>query len=178
MLLKNNVLSLFLENPTTEFYLRELAKRAKCSTTAVHSSATELIKDGVVLQQRKGVYRVFKANRLAEAFRNLKRFYTADKLLSSGLIDHLETLFHHPEAVVLFGSAAKGEDTEKSDLDIFVLASPRDVDMDAYESKLGKSIRLLVFDNAMLERAKKKNPELVNNILNGLILRGYLKVLP
>jgi hypothetical protein len=32
-------------------------------------------------------------------------------------------------------------------------------------------------DREEFELAKKRNPELVNNILSGVVLRGYLKVL-
>jgi hypothetical protein len=36
---------------------------------------------------------------------------------------------------------------------------------------------LQLFNKAEFEIAKKKNKELINNVINGVILKGYLEVL-
>ena len=76
-----------------------------------------------------------------------------------------------PDAIILFGSAAKGEDLKESDIDLFVLAEEKKLDLQKYEKLLGRKINILAE-----ESFSKLSKELRNNIINGIILYGYLKV--
>ena len=42
---------------------------------------------------------------------------------------------------------------------------------------MGKEISLHIFDKNSLEKSKKSNSELINNISNGIVLSGELEVL-
>ena len=75
------------------------------------------------------------------------------------------------KSIVLFGSAARGEDTENSDLDIFIQAAAVDLKLGEYEKLLKRKISILLDHNL-----KEMSKELLNNIINGEILYGYLKV--
>lgn len=77
----------------------------------------------------------------------------------------------HPQAIILFGSGAKGEYVQKSDIDLFVLSSEKQVDVVKYELKLKRKINILLKDNY-----NQLSPELFNNIINGYKLKGYIKL--
>ena len=180
MLLNNNtegVVKLFFGSPTREFHLREISRLAKISTTAANSVLKKLLKENIITKQKKGTYDIYQANRKDKEFREMKKFYNVQNLRRSGFVSFLEGEFNYPEAIVLFGSASKGEDIEESDIDIFILGTKRSVDTSMYEKKFGRKIMLLVLSKEEFESAKKRNPELVNNIANGIVLYGYLKVL-
>ena len=76
-----------------------------------------------------------------------------------------------PDVIILFGSVSKGEDIKESDLDLFVLSDKEKIDLSLFEKKLNKKINIF-FDNNF----NKLSKELRNNIINGVILKGYLKV--
>ena len=90
--------------------------------------------------------------------------------MDSGVIEHIqkETL---PSSMILFGSGAKGTFTEESDIDIFVEAKETKLNLAKYEKKLGKKINIL-FEKSINELSK----ELRNNIINGCLLQGYIRI--
>lgn len=178
MLPKNNIDSQFFEKPTSRFQLRELARLTKLSTTAVKAALERLLEEKIIKTEKDKHYVFYKANWDASEYKWAKKFYNVKKILASGLLEHLEETLNYPEAIVLFGSAAKGEDAERSDIDIFALVTvKREPMIETYVKKISRPIRILVMDKAEFKLAKKKNPELINNILNGIILKGYLEAL-
>ncbi len=117
-----------------------------------------------------GSYTTYLANWDNPAFKRLMKSRTLDLISESGLLDYLFDSCQ-PSAVVIYGSALRGEDTAQSDIDLYVQAKSRKVDLSKYEKALGRSIQPLFepdFD--------KIGKELRNNIINGVVLQGYLKV--
>ncbi|MEK6800958.1 MAG: nucleotidyltransferase domain-containing protein, partial [Nanoarchaeota archaeon] len=92
------------------------------------------------------------------------------ELRNSGLIDYLWEKMS-PEVIILYGSYAKGESVENSDIDFFILGKEKNVELKSFEKKLGKKTHI-IFKESLNEISK----ELKNNILNGIILKGYVKV--
>ena len=76
-----------------------------------------------------------------------------------------------PDVIILFGSASKGEDIMESDIDLFLISRERELDILDFETKLKRNISLLFSENF-----GELSNELKNNIINGVILKGYLKV--
>jgi predicted nucleotidyltransferase len=175
---KNNILMQFLEKPTSRFQLRELARLTKLSTTAVKSALKKLLEENIIKTEKEKHYVFYKVNWDALEYKWAKKFYSINKIFASGLIKYLDEQLNYPEAIVLFGSAARGEDAERSDIDLFVFSvNKKELNLKEFEKKLGKPIMLQLFNKAEFEIAKKKNKELINNVINGVILKGYLEVL-
>ena len=91
------------------------------------------------------------------------------KIYLSGILDYLEekTL---PKCIVLFGSAAKGNYYKDSDIDLFIQSSERILELKSFEKKLGHKIHI-IFESEL----KNLSKELFNNILNGIVLYGFVK---
>lgn len=115
------------------------------------------------------VKETFKANRDDELFRLYKKYDFILRVKQSGLLDYIYDSCI-PEVIILFGSASKGEDIEESDIDLFVQAKDKKINVEKYEKLLNRKISLFFEENF-----SKLNNELKNNILNGIILRGYIK---
>jgi predicted nucleotidyltransferase len=178
MLPKNNIDLQFFEKPTSRFQLRELARLTKLSTTAVKAALGRLLEEKIIKIEKEKHYVFYRANWDASDYKWAKKFYNVQKILASGLLEHLDEKLNYPEAIILFGSAAKGEDAERSDIDIFVLSvNKKEVDLKVFEKKLGKPIILQIFNKEDVEIAKKKNKEFLNSIVNGIVLKGYLELL-
>jgi len=179
MLLKNNtnkILKFFFASPSKKFQLRELARVSRISTTGVKAALSELLADKIITKNRDK-YEFYEANRNCEVYKFFKKFYNAKMLFDIGIVDHLEKEFNHPEVIMLFGSASRGEDAEKSDVDIFVLTPvDKELDLKKFNEKLNREVKLIVMNKEEFEKAKEKSPELINSITNGIVLRGFLEV--
>ncbi len=164
------ILQEFFDFPTQGFLIREICRRTKITQPSVVLHLRELLKDGLIIKEEAKPYALFKANRDNEIFKILKVFNIVLRIKNSGLLDHIWD-YVNPDVVVLFGSAARGEDIESSDIDLFVQGKEKKVSLDKYEKALNRKISLFFKENFI-----RLNPELKNNILNGIVLRGYLKV--
>ncbi len=164
------LLKLFLDNPTESFRLRELSRLSKISPPSVMNYLAEFEKQGLIKKYEKRKVPYYQAIRDNEDFKQYKKLSILFELHKSGLIDYLwDELV--PEVIILFGSFSLGEDTETSDIDLFVQASEKKLNLGKYEKMLGKEIN--IFYESKFSRLSK---ELKNNIINGTKLKGYLKV--
>lgn len=171
------VLNEFLQTPTKRFQLRELSRLTKLSTTAVKRLLVALVDEELIKETHEKNYYFFEANRGNERYKLVKKLVLIYSLESDGVLTCLCRALNHPEAVILFGSASHGEDTENSDIDLFVLSEvKRHLSLKAFEKALKRRINVLIMNKKEFEAAKSKNPELVNNLVNGILLRGYLEV--
>lgn len=165
------VLEFFLRNPTGEFHLRELARVLHISFPWTRRVVSELAKKGFLLRKKAHNLILVKANKDFELFRALKRSYNLFALYKSGLVSKLADLYGRPEAIVLFGSFSRGEDTEQSDVDIAVVTKKTlTADLSSFEKQLQRKIRITEV------RIDAMDSEFVSTLANGVVLAGYLEV--
>ncbi|MEM3113470.1 MAG: nucleotidyltransferase domain-containing protein [Candidatus Pacearchaeota archaeon] len=168
--IKYNVLSVFFNSPTKGFQIREISRLIKLGQPSVTNYLKALEKEGFIIKDNNGIYPSFKANRENNLFRLYKKFDMVFKINSSGLLDYLYNNCL-PSSIILFGSASKGEDIESSDIDIFIQSKEKKLNLEKYEKILNRKISLF-FEQDF----NKISNELKNNILNGVVLNGYIKV--
>ncbi|MCX9025418.1 MAG: nucleotidyltransferase domain-containing protein [Candidatus Methanoperedens sp.] len=172
---KWKVLKVFFENPNPEgagFQLREIGRITNLATTSVKRYLDELDNEELVLlsKHRIHAYPVYRANMDSEKFRFLKKIDTIMTLKDSGLIEFLDSEYM-PDVIILFGSASRGEDTIKSDIDLYLMCKETKMDLQDFEKKIKRKISLFFGEDF-----GELSNELKNNIINGTILKGYLKV--
>lgn len=171
------VLQEFFDRPGHRFQLRELSRASGISFPSVRGHVRSLEKEGLVRKVREGVYESYAGNTEDRMFRLYKAMDMVVRIHESGLVNALERGLSYPAAIVLFGSCAEGTDTEGSDADMFVMAKEKELDPKRYEKQLKRGISLHFMDSEEFRKARESSPELVNNIANGIVLYGYLKVL-
>ncbi len=164
------VLSAFFERPTERLQLREIARLAKLAPLSTMNYLKEFVAQGLIIRSKKRMYPTYQANRDSEAFKRLKRQNTVWKLYDSGFVDYVVSECS-PDAVILFGSASRGEDVETSDIDVCIIAAECPLTLKLYEKMLQRKIA--PFFSKTFEEL---SPELKNNILNGTVLYGYVQV--
>jgi predicted nucleotidyltransferase len=178
MLQKDNrhkILKLFFEDPLPKgigFQLREISRKAKLAPTSVKRYLNELEKEKLIIKKKHRIhnYPIYYANRENEYFMFLKKIDMIQSIKESGLLDYLKNTCM-PDAIILFGSASRGEDIKDSDIDLFLLCKEKKLDLEKYEKGLKRKINIFFESNF-----DKLSKELKNNIINGVILEGYLKV--
>jgi len=178
MLQKDNrhkILSIFFEDPLPKgigFQLREISRKVKIATTSVKRYLCELEKEKLIIKTKHRIhgYPVYYANRENENFKFLKKLDITLAIKKSGLQEYLFEICM-PEVIILFGSASLGEDLKDSDIDLFILSKEEKLNLRKFEKILNRKINLFFNNNF-----NKLSKELKNNILNGVILKGYLTV--
>ena len=164
------ILGVFFDSPARNFQLREISRLTHISLPSVINHVKSLEKQGFLRKRKNGVYESYSADK-TKKFKVYKRNDILLRIEETGLIEFIADRVQ-PNTIVLFGSAARGEDVEDSDIDLFVLSEEAELDLKSFEDKLKRKIRIM-FEKDIRELPK----ELMNNIINGIILYGYLKVL-
>ena len=168
-------LKFFLENPYGDVYLRQLAKKLSLSVFATKKYADLLLKENLILEERKANLRYFKANTSNLFFKHLKIAFSIDLLMKSGLIYFLNENLANVSSIVLFGSMAKGEDNKNSDVDILIIGKEKSRNLDKFEEKIGKEINLHIFSWSEWSKQSEENRAFyLEVILFGIPLHGEL----
>lgn len=168
------VAELIFNRPNAVFHIRGLAKETGLSTTAVIRAVEEL--SGVLIIEKTAITTNVKANVESEAYRFYKKIFNLYGLERYNIIQTLKDAYR-AKAIVLFGSFAKGEDIEESDVDILILTSHKETtDINRYIAECGKLLNRHI-NLHVLNSLEKSSPEFKNAIANGVVLHGYIKVI-
>mgnify|MGYP005627168217 CR=1 FL=1 len=170
---KNNqyrILELFIEFSTKDFSIRGIARNLKLSHATVLKYINDLEKLEFIKKKEETLYPTYFANTQNKNYKFHKKEYLVSKLFDSGIIEFIQKEIL-PSSIILFGSVAKATFTEDSDIDIFVEAKETRLNFAKFEKKLKRKVNILFEPNI-----NGLSKELRNNIINGIILYGYIKV--
>lgn len=167
------LLLFFLENPTREFYEKQVKEKTGLSLGATNKYLIRLAAENLLSLERRGKMKFFKLNRENMLVRQLKITYS----LSLPIIDSLKEIGEKLGVkLYLYGSVIRGEDVEDSDWDVLVLGNVRLEDLEKailpIRRKFEKKIKLMVFkrnewikmaekDPAFYERVERDKIELI-----------------
>ncbi len=170
--IKTRIREHFFVNPSDRLRVRQIEKKLDLPLPSVIRYCRELKKEGILKTLVIGGITLYTADRAGDSFLLEKRLYNIGQLYKTGLVDHVRKELHNP-VMIVFGSYEKGEDTEGSDIDIYVQTpSKKRTDIGRFERMLGRKIQLF-FHKSPDEIGNK---HLANNILNGTVLNGFLEV--
>jgi len=173
---KLTILKPFFEDPNRKFSIRELSRILKINHTTVRQYLNKLVKEELLSSKKERVY-LFYHLILSRKTLNLKLYYNLEKVRNSNLIEELEKAYDLP-VIVLFGSYAFARDDVNSDIDVCLISNvEKEFLAEKYEKSLNRKISLHKFSKDSWGKAKKSNPNLVNNVCNGIVLSGELVVL-
>ena len=166
---QNRILNEFFIRPTYKFNIRELARCTGLNPNTVLNWVNLFEKEGIVKKK-------IKENR-SEVFLNLdnnltirkKRIYNLAKTYDSGIVDFLAEKYS-PLSISIIGSYSKGEDIEKSDIDIVVITNKKEtINLTRFEKLFRRKLHFIV------EERKNLSEEFFNNLINGIVLYGALR---
>jgi predicted nucleotidyltransferase len=167
-----NILKIFFEEPAREFNVREVARILKIAPATASKELGRFAKANILNQRKERMFLLYKADLGSQDYRDLKVYYLLHKIREMGLIDALNNFYLKP-AIILFGSAAAGMDTETSDIDLLVISEKvTEFDVKAkFEKKLKRKLQIIPVKNI----SDLKNEHLINNVLNGHKIQGNIK---
>lgn len=165
------VLNHFFRNPADEVHIRGLADTIDKPYSSVRNALQELEEHGFVEKREESKMVFYTADQDSDRFRRRKQLHNLQVLYDSRVVGALEERFR-PDAIVLFGSYLQGTDRADSDIDLAIV-NGRDtaIDLDTYETELGRTIHLV-----HVEDTRNEEPEFRNTLANGHVLSGHLTV--
>ena len=170
--IKKEIKDFFFTNPTTKLRVRQIERSVKVPLPSVIRYTTELEKGGILKSTAIANVKFYSADRISKTFLIEKKFSNIKMLFLSGLMDFLVKELSNP-LIIVFGSYAKGEDVENSDIDLYVETSVKnEIMLDKFEKKMQRRIQIFKYKKIQ----DIKNKDLANNIINGIILNGFLEV--
>lgn len=133
---RDKILEIFQKKPK-ERYLSEIAKEAKISVERAHTYLKEMSDSGYLLKEKRGNMVFYKLNFDNELLINELGFIELKKKqnfiekniiigkLMNKLVKVLKEKVDELRVIFLFGSVARGEHSEKSDIDVLVVVSKK-----------------------------------------------------
>lgn len=156
-----NDLKPFFEDVFREISVREYGKEMKISPPTASKQLKSLENEGLLISNARGIYIYFRASKEFVLFRQMARTYWYCTLFP--LTDKLyEDILY--KKIILFGSLAKAENTNKSDIDLYLDIAERKVDVSKLQKATKRAIQLH-FINSL------KNENLRKNIEAGVMIR-------
>ena len=170
--IREKIKEYFFVHPTAKLRVREIQRVLKLPLPSVIRYCKELEKEGILAIIETGSVRFYTGNRSSEKYLLEKKLYNIKIVYESGLIEYIRQLLSN-STIILFGSFAKGEDIEGSDIDLYVeTLSKKELDLEKFEKVLERKIQ--IFRHKSLKNISNTN--LANNIINGIILNGFVQV--
>ena len=157
--------------PSVKMRVRQLERTLNLPLPSIIRYCRELESEKILRRQVIGNVTFYTSNRVEEFFLE-KKLFNIKSLHESGLLNFLKIELSNP-VIILFGSYARGEDVESSDIDLYIeTLSKKKLNLKKYEEKLSRNIH--IFEKRSIKQIKNKH--LVNNILNGITLNNQIEV--
>ncbi|PIO03610.1 hypothetical protein COX85_00355 [Candidatus Micrarchaeota archaeon CG_4_10_14_0_2_um_filter_55_9] len=167
-------LELFAKHPETWYYSSEAAKHANQSAGSSTRLLDQLVKDGFLTSMQKGKMKFYRAHSKGPAMRSFKIFLTCMTLQPLRKELHLGS---GANKMILYGSAARGEDTSSSDLDLLCVTQDKELtkkkiseEVAKIEREAERIINITYKTNVEYHREAEKNPAFHENVENGITL--------
>jgi predicted nucleotidyltransferase len=167
--IKGKITEYFFLNPTARLRVRQIEREVEVALPSAIRYAKELEQEGILKLTKIAGVNLYSADRSSREFLLEKKLFNLKQI--SPLVDYLIEHWSNP-TIVIFGSYARGEDVEGSDVDIYLQTSAKKVDLKNFEKQLSRGIQLFIHRNIH----QVKNKELANNIINGVTLNGFIEV--
>ena len=173
------VMHWFFSYPLKEVSLNDLIHHIKISKTTANKIVKRLAKEGFLKITILG--KIWRISCVQQHEFNITRKipYQLELIYESEIIEAVLKHTINPRVIVLFGSYRKGDDVESSDIDIAVETFENE-EVSIFElgllSQMGYRNNVKV--NVLTFSRNKVDLNLFSNIVNGIVLYGFLEARP
>jgi predicted nucleotidyltransferase len=175
----DKVLNWFFSFPNKEMSLNGLSEKLQISKATANRIVHQLAKEEFLKIEVLGKIWRISCNQKHHYNLTRKIGHNLIMIYDARIIEEIYKVIKNSRAIMLFGSYRKGDDTEKSDIDIAVeIIDNKDIQIIELGviPKLGYRNNVTV--NLHVFSRKKIDLNLFSNIANGIVLEGFLEVRP
>ena len=173
------VLHWFFSFPDRFIGLNDLSVELGIAKKTAKDVVLKLIDEGFLSKEEIGKAWRISCNHEHFYNQSLKITYNLEMVFLSGIIQEIYKIFPDARSIILFGSYRKGDDNDKSDIDIAVVVLNNEGMKIVELGAIGKfGYRVDVPVNLHVFSRNKVDLNLFANISNGIVLDGFLEVHP
>jgi predicted transcriptional regulator with HTH domain len=163
--IRADVLSLLLNSPDEQFYIREIATLLRKNPSGIKRELDNLETMGIVTSERIVNLKYFQANKESPLFSELKNLITK----SLGLPGALKAVLRASgaKAAFLYGPYAEGNDVDAVDLFVIGASSSLTKELKDLEKRFGQKLSCSMMDEEEYRVKKKKGDANLKRLLSG-----------
>jgi len=167
------ILSKLIMNANRSLYIRQLSRELGLTFSVVYKELENLKDLGLVTEERKGRLRLFTINKDSVIYDELRRLLLKTAALGQHLRSSLPELKKAKYALI-YGSVARGEELETSDVDLLVVGDIAEENLIAgvrkVEEEIGREINYILWSEREFERRAKTKHHLLKEIADNPII--------
>jgi len=160
------------------YCLNEIAKSTGISCGTIYPSLTELLETRIVLQRKVGRSLLYTVNKNHILFHKIKELIDFEKKSLQIVAEEFASSIpkKNIKAIVLFGSVARGEFTEKSDIDVLIVYKNKNLkkEIDYLIDKLLDTYDVHIIPVFLTEKEIRERIKIFDNFIINLINEGRL----
>ncbi|MCK9603550.1 MAG: nucleotidyltransferase domain-containing protein [Candidatus Omnitrophica bacterium] len=160
------VLSYLAQDPSKEFLASEIQKTTLASRAGVYFALKELMRQGLVSQERRGkviFYRIVYDDAAIKQFKILKNVFSLRPIVAK--------LKPFSRKIVLYGSYSRGENDPASDIDLFILSKDPEATKDALSSlKTKQKLQTVIKTATEMASFKESEKVFMQEVERGIVL--------
>lgn len=162
------LLTLFLLNPESEYYIREIVRMTEENYNAVRRELANLEAFGLITGQKKGNQQYYTVNRTFFLYNELQTIVLKTEGIAKIIKDNLAQQ-GDIECMFIYGSFARGTAGSKSDIDLFIVGNIDENTLiplvHTSERSINREINYTLMHSDELRRRKQSGDPFVKNVL-------------
>jgi len=163
------LLTLFLLNPESEYYIREIVRMTGENINGVRRELANLESFGLLAGKRRGNQQYFSVNRDFFLYNELQQIVLKTEGVARIILENLSPA-QRIECMFVYGSFAAGTAGGKSDIDLFIVG---DVDersliplVHTSERAINREINYTLINSSEFKRRREAGDPFVKNVLD------------
>ncbi len=160
------VIEYLIQKPGKEFLSKEIQIATKMSKAGANFALNDLVKANLVNRQQKGKTYLYTINDENPVVKQLKILRTIMNLMPL-----IKKLKQKSSKIILYGSSSRGEDTEDSDIDLFIVTNLiEDIEKIMQRNKHYKKVQPIIRKPLKYIEMEKTDPTFYLEIEKGIVL--------
>jgi predicted nucleotidyltransferase len=178
--IRAGVLSATLLQPEHWWFMTELARQLGVTPSSLQRELEALVRSGILLRRQDGRRIYYKANLESPVFPEMKGLIEKTVGIVSALKAELERFDDRIEFALLYGSVARGEEKSRSDVDLMIVGSLKQIDLlpalRKLESRFRREVNVTLFSSEEFQRKLAAGDHFLKAVLKGktISLKGAL----
>lgn len=160
------VLNYLFLNQTKEYYLNELASETGISAATIVRELAKIKSLNIVTKTKKGYTSYYRINRNCIIYEELKRIFLKFEL-TDDIIEY-ELRPYDIKFALIYGSFARGTETETSDMDLLIIGNADKIiilkTISKLETKIGREVNHILWSESQFKEKIKQGISLLENI--------------
>jgi predicted nucleotidyltransferase len=174
---RTGLITKLMMEPDRSFYIRELSRETQIPYGMVYKELENLEKIGLIEKEKKGKITLIRVNKDLSYYKDLRNLLMKTTGFSHIILDRVKDLLGL-EYVLIFGSAASGEDISRSDIDLLIIGEVDELKLlnliSEAENLTGREINYILWSSMEFEKKIKEKNHLLLDIVEKpvILLRG------